>query len=96
MLAQGAGTKFQKSEWYSVWQGRRKFDLFAGRNEAIHGQHRRLVARAYSMDALKDLEQYVDESIKVFMENMSERVGKVIDVGNWVQLFAFGRLAPSM
>ncbi|EOD52098.1 cytochrome p450 family protein [Neofusicoccum parvum] len=76
-------------EWYSVWQGRRKFDLFAGRNEAIHGQHRRLVARAYSMDALKDLEQYVDESIKVFMENMSERVGKVIDVGNWVQLFAF-------
>ncbi|KAK0659902.1 Pisatin demethylase [Lasiodiplodia hormozganensis] len=85
----GAGTKFQKSEWYGVWQGRRKFDLFAGRDEAIHGQHRRLVARAYSMDALKDLEQYVDESIKVFMQNMNERAGKPMNMGNWVQLFAF-------
>ncbi|OMP88268.1 Pisatin demethylase [Diplodia seriata] len=85
----GAGTKFQKSEWYGVWQGRRKFDLFAGRNEAIHGQHRRLVARAYSMDSLKDLESYVDESIKVFMQNMRERVGKPLNMGNWVQLFAF-------
>lgn len=23
----GAGTKFAKSPWYSVWQGHRKFDL---------------------------------------------------------------------
>ena len=25
-----AGTKFSKSDWYAVWQGHRKFDLFAG------------------------------------------------------------------
>ena len=25
-----AGTKFSKSDWYGVWQGHRKFDLFAG------------------------------------------------------------------
>ena len=25
-----AGTKFSKSDWYGVWQGRRKFDLFPG------------------------------------------------------------------
>ncbi len=25
-----AGTKFSKSSWYSVFQGHRKFDLFAG------------------------------------------------------------------
>lgn len=25
-----AGTKFSKSNWYSVFQGHRKFDLFAG------------------------------------------------------------------
>lgn len=25
-----AGTKFSKSSWYEVWQGHRKFDLFAG------------------------------------------------------------------
>ncbi|KAL2675845.1 cytochrome P450 family protein [Phyllosticta citricarpa] len=85
----GAGTKFQKSDWYSVWQGRRKFDLFAGRDEAIHGQHRRLVARAYSMESLKDLEPYVNESIGLFMRKMEERQGRAVDMGNWVQLFAF-------
>ncbi|KAK8216419.1 cytochrome P450 [Phyllosticta capitalensis] len=85
----GAGTKFQKSDWYSVWQGRRKFDLFAGRDEAIHGQHRRLVSRAYSMEALKDLEPYVNESVGLFMRKMQERQGTAVDMGKWVQLFAF-------
>ncbi|KXL43926.1 hypothetical protein M433DRAFT_151346 [Acidomyces richmondensis BFW] len=85
----GAGTRFRKSDWYSVWQGHRKFDLFAERDERIHGQQRRLVSRAYSMESLRDLEQYVDNAINVFLDNMSQRLGKVIDMGNWVQLFAF-------
>ncbi len=88
------GTKFRKSDWYSVWQGHRKFDLFAERDERIHGEQRRLVSRAYSMDALKDLEPFVEDSIKVFMAAMEERVGKVVDLGNWVQLFAFGSFFP--
>jgi len=86
----GAGTKFRKSDWYSVWQGHRKFDLFAERNERIHGEQRRLVSRAYAMDSLKDLEQYVDNAVNVFLDNMNQRQGQVIDMGNWVQLFAFG------
>lgn len=76
---------------YSVWQGHRKFDLFAERNERIHGEQRRLVSRAYSMEALRDLEPYVDNAVKVFMDNMKERKDQVIDMGNWVQLFAFGQ-----
>jgi cytochrome P450 len=86
----GAGTKFRKSDWYSVWQGHRKFDLFAERNEKLHGEQRRLVSRAYSMEALRDLEPYVDNAVKVFVEKMNESLGQVIDMGNWVQLFAFG------
>ena len=86
----GAGTKFRKSDWYSVWQGHRTFDLFAERNERLHGEQRRLVSRAYSMDALKDLEPYVEKALAVFFEKMKEREGEVIDMGNWVQLFAFG------
>ena len=86
----GPGTKFRKSNWYSVWQGHRKFDLFAERNERLHGEQRRLVSRAYSMEALKDLEQYVDNAVNVFLDSMSERQNKIIDMGNWVQLFAFG------
>ena len=86
----GAGSKFRKSDWYSVWQGHRKFDLFGERDEKIHGEQRRLVSRAYAMDSLKDLEEYVDHAVTVFLDNMSERQGQVIDMGNWVQLFAFG------
>lgn len=86
----GAGTKFRKSDWYSVWQGHRKFDLFAERNERIHGEQRRLVSRAYSMESLRDLEVYVDNAIKLFLRCMEERTGQVVDMGNWVQLFAFG------
>ena len=86
----GAGSGFRKSDWYSVWQGTRKFDLFAGRDEKIHGQQRKLVARAYTMDALKDLEPYVDNMIEVFNRKMDEQVGKVVDLAKWAQLFAFG------
>ncbi|KAK3687124.1 hypothetical protein LTR37_019117 [Vermiconidia calcicola] len=85
----GAGTKFRKSDWYSVWQGHRRFDLFAERNEKLHAEQRRLVSRAYSMDALKDLEPYVDNAVNVFLDSMNQRQGEVIDMGNWVQLFAF-------
>ena len=87
-----AGTKFYKSEWYSVMQGRRKFDLFAERNERLHGEQRRLVSSAYSMEALKDLEPFVDTAINVFMDCMKQREGQIVDMGNWVQLFAFGKL----
>lgn len=85
----GAGTKFRKSDWYSVWQGHRKFDLFAERNERLHGEQRRLVSRAYAMESLKDLEPYVDNAVNVFLDNMSQRQDQTIDMGNWVQLFAF-------
>ena len=88
----GAGTKFNKSDWYSVWQGHRVFDLFGERNEKIHGQQRRLVSRPYAMESLKDLEPYVDNTVQVFLDAMSQRHGQVIDLGKWVQLFAFGKI----
>ncbi len=39
----GAGARFRKSDWYSVWQGHRKFDLFAEQDEKPHASQRRLV-----------------------------------------------------
>lgn len=87
----GAGTRFRKSDWYSVWQGHRKFDLFAERDERIHSAQRRLVSRAYAMDSLKDLEPYVDNAVAVFLGQMNQRQGQVLDMGNFVQLFAFGK-----
>ncbi|KAF2189731.1 cytochrome P450 [Zopfia rhizophila CBS 207.26] len=85
----GSGSRFRKSDWYSVWQGHRKFDLFAGRDEKVHGQQRKLVARAYAMETLKDLEPYVDDAIEVFMRKMREQIPGRIDMSKWAQLFAF-------
>jgi hypothetical protein len=81
---------FRKSDWYSVFQGHRKFDLFGERNEKIHRVQRRLVSRIYAMDSLKELESYVDDAIKVFLTRMRERQGQVVNMGLWVQLYAFG------
>lgn len=86
----GHGTKFRKSDWYSVWQGHRKFDLFPERDEKLHGKQRSLISRPYSLDALRDLEAYVDDCIKVFFERMESVRQQSVDLGMWVQLFAFG------
>ncbi|KAJ5121320.1 cytochrome P450 family protein [Penicillium bovifimosum] len=86
----GAGTKFRKSDWYSVWQGRRKFDLFAERDEGIHGTQRRLVNNIYSMTSLKEFEPGVEKILESFMQCMSRHGSDaVINLGKWLQLFAF-------
>lgn len=87
----GAGTKFRKSDWYSVWQGHRKFDLFAERDEKLHGKQRSSISSAYAMTSLRDLEPYVDDTVVRFMDAMSERQDQVVDIGKWAQLFAFGK-----
>jgi cytochrome P450 len=87
----GAGTKFRKSDWYSVWQGHRKFDLFGGRDEKVHGQHRRLISSIYSLDQLKKLEPGVDTAISLFCKRLGEvaKDGSSVDMSKWAQLFAF-------
>ena len=87
----GPGTMFRKSDWYSVWQGRRRFDLFAERDEDIHKSQRTLVSRIYSMDALKELEEYVDNAVSCFMAKMRDMQDQPIDMGLRLQLFAFGK-----
>jgi hypothetical protein len=42
------------------------------------------------MSALKDLEEYVDQTVSTFLEKMKEHEGENVDMGRWVQLFAFG------
>lgn len=90
-LVYGASTKFRKSNWYSVWQGHRKFDLFAERDERKHASQRRLVSRIYSMESLKGLERYVDDAVQHFIGKMNVLADTDIDMGLFVQLFAFGK-----
>jgi cytochrome P450 len=87
----GAGTQFRKSDWYSVWQGHRKFDLFGGRDEKVHGQHRRLISSIYSLDQLRKLEPGVDTAVSLFIKRLGEvtKDGRSVDMSKWAQLFAF-------
>lgn len=39
-----------------------------------------------------DLEKYVEDAVAHFITKMNELQGQRVDMGNWVQLFAFGRL----
>ena len=41
------------------------------------------------MDALKDFEQYVDDAVAHFTKKMQDRIGQTINMGLFVQLFAF-------
>jgi hypothetical protein len=65
-------------------------DLFAERDEKIHARQRRLVSRAYSMDALKDLEPHVDAAINTFLSKMGALEDSSIDMGKWTQVSAMG------
>lgn len=76
-------------------QGHRKFDLFAEQNETIHGSQRRLVSRIYSLNNLKSLEPYVDDTIRRFMDKLRENQCTKTDMGKWMQLFAFGMCTVS-
>ncbi|KAI2601950.1 cytochrome P450 [Hypoxylon sp. NC1633] len=84
-----AGNGFDKAASYSMISGTRPFDLAGQRNEKIHGQQRKLVARAYSMDSMRYLEPHVDLVIKTLIDRMSGLQDQPIDLGHWMQLFAF-------
>lgn len=88
----GAGTKFRKSDWYSVWQGRRKFDIFPERDEKIHGAQRRLVSHLYAMKSLVQYQDKVNEAIEVFVKRIQDHGRQEpLNLGLWVQFFAFGK-----
>ncbi|KAJ5455519.1 cytochrome P450 family protein, partial [Penicillium daleae] len=81
--------KFHKPAAYNVVQGTRSFDLVGQRNAKIHSEQRKLVARAYSMDSMVYLEPKVDLVISEMVEQLDKVNGQTIDLGLWLQLYAF-------
>lgn len=47
------------------------------------------------MTSLKELEPYVDSAIQVFLGKLGGMLGRTVDLGNWVQLYAFGTFTSS-
>lgn len=85
-----AGNKFPKAESYSVIQGRRPFDLTGERSEKVHSEQRKLVARAYSMDSMVYLEPKINAVVESLTKKLDQLCGQTIDLGDWLQFFAFG------
>ena len=73
-----------------MWQGRRKWDLFGERSEAIHRAQRRLVSQIYSLSNMKKLEPYVDNATTLFLQKLKDMSGKEMNMTKWAQLYAFG------
>ena len=90
----GHGRPFMKSAWYyasgNVDQVH-KFDLFSDQNAKRHSESRRKIASAYSMTSLLKMEGFVDNCSKILVEKFSgfAAKGEVINLGRWLQCYAF-------
>lgn len=84
-----AGNKFIKAESVGILKTGRSFDLAGERDEKVHGEQRKLVARAYSLESIIQLEPRVDETVQSLLNKFDELMGQTIDLAQWFQLFAF-------
>ncbi|KAJ6442534.1 Pisatin demethylase [Purpureocillium lavendulum] len=91
------GTKFYKTGFYSVFDMWYKDtampSMFSVRDPAEHQALRRPVAQKFSMSSIKAMEPFADDCTDIFMEAMTDREGQDIDLGVWLQWYAFDVIA---
>lgn len=84
----------QKTDFYPIW-GRPSIsnqpDSFTCTDERVHSQYRRIVNPVYTLSNVLKSEEYLDGCINLFIERLGEYadVQKAIDLGHWLQMFAF-------
>jgi hypothetical protein len=61
-------------------------NLFSTRDEAYHKEQNKLVANAFSMTTLLDLEPAVDSCSMMFMQKLGGYAdsGQPVDLGTWL------------
>ena len=91
----GIGSRFAKADWYDAWKhpSPDRWTLFPDRDMKRHGETRKRFQAMYSMSSLVNYEGYVDECAEIFGQRLTEFAHRkeVVDMGNWFQLYAFGR-----
>ena len=92
----GLNKGMTKSGFYPVQQavskGQRLPSLFSTTDEAYHANLRRSVNSAFSMSALVQYEPFVDEVMKVFLDQTNKLYasqGKTCNFAEWLQYYAF-------
>ena len=85
-----------QSDYYRVTQslvnGKRVASLFMMTNEEQHKNAKRPIAHAYAMTTLMDYEPYVDDTSKLFVDQLTTLFAKtkeICDFGQWLQWYAF-------
>ena len=63
--------------------------MFTARDPAYHTALKRPVSQKFSMTSIKAMEPLADECTSIFLEAMRELEGKEINLGVWVQWYAF-------
>ena len=63
--------------------------MFSSRDPAYHQALRRSVSQKFSMSSIKALEPFADECSEIFTRAMKDLEGKPVDLGVWLQWYAF-------
>ena len=63
--------------------------MFSVREPAQHQALRRPVAQKFSMSSMKAMEPFVNDCNDIFMKAMKELEGDKVDLGTWLQWYAF-------
>jgi cytochrome P450 len=63
--------------------------LFTTRDPAHHKALKRPVAGKFSMTSIRTMEPLVDECSEIFLRSMEDLEGQMVDLGAWVQWYAF-------
>ena len=62
---------------------------FAEIDPAAHSQIKSRVSQIYSMSSMRHLEPMIEDCTKLFMETMSELSDHPVNLGEWLQFYAF-------
>ncbi|KAJ9653012.1 hypothetical protein H2198_007759 [Neophaeococcomyces mojaviensis] len=89
----GINTKFLKSDFYIVFDtprdGMNMASMFSTRNPEHHKTLKRPVAQKFAMTSIRSLEPLVDPCSDIFTDAMQASAGQIVDLGTWLQWYAF-------
>jgi hypothetical protein len=87
------GQRKQQSDFYASfdtpYQGQAMSSMFLTRAPAEHKRLKSAVANKFSMTSLRDLEPLMDKCSVIFLKAMHELSGAPLDLGKWLQWYAF-------
>ncbi|PLB33726.1 cytochrome P450 [Aspergillus candidus] len=91
----GLSTGFTKTAFYPIqsisWNKKPQMNLFSERNTQAHREQKRLVANAYSLSHMLEMEHAIDSCTEIFMRKLraSADAHEPIDLSSWLQFYAF-------